>query len=135
LSEPVFDRATSHFVARAGGAAMVVRLVEIITKPNRTEEICTLFEQWALPLAKVQPAFCEGMCLLLSSEPRILVVYTLWESGADAEEYYQLAFPSIVRLLSPLVDRINFRSFDVGARVTSPRAKDSKSHPASPDAS
>jgi hypothetical protein len=101
---------------------MVVRLVEIITKPNRTEEICALFEQWALPMAQMRPTFCEGMCLRLRPEPRILLVFMRWESDADADEYYDQVFPSMTSLLSPLVDKITVRGFDVGVRVTSPRA-------------
>ena len=81
--------------------------------------MCDLFERWMLPLAQMRPRFCEGMCLRLLPEPRILLVLMRWQSDKDADEYYEQVFPTITLVLSPLIDRIAVRGFEVGVRVTS----------------
>jgi hypothetical protein len=97
---------------------MLVRLIELVTKPNQSTEICRLFENWALPIARRYPGYREGMCLTLRPEPRILMVFTSWHSDQDADRYFERVYPVIATMLQPLVDRIGTRQFEIGAVVT-----------------
>ncbi len=91
---------------------MFVHLVELITRPGQAEAISSLCSAWLLPLARLQPGFYEGLCLVLCPEPRMVLVFTRWQSESYADDFFVPALPTVVSMLEPLVDKIAVRVFD-----------------------
>ncbi len=99
---------------------MVVRLVEFITKPGGAEPLCHFFETEILPQLQTSPGFCTAMCLVLRPEPRIVVVWMLWQSRASAEQYFKQVFPTVAPAVWPRIDSVSMREFDVAAAAQLP---------------
>ncbi|MGE5726652.1 MAG: hypothetical protein ACM34G_15835 [Acidobacteriota bacterium] len=96
---------------------MVVRLVELISKPTEVESVCHLFETQILPQAQSYPGFAAALCLALHPEPRIVVLFTLWQSKPDSDRYCERGLPKLLSMLRPRVDGITMREFDVRAPI------------------
>lgn len=88
-----FDMATAH-----------VRAVEFIAKPGKNAELRKVIASSVLPFLAQQPGFKNSFILTPHREPRLVLVFSFWESELDSRETTWESAPEIQRTVLPLLD-------------------------------
>jgi hypothetical protein len=81
-----------------------VRSVGFISKPGQTLELKTRLEGPLIDLLRQVPGFAGAMVLHAQKESRNLWVLTFWEGENQAANNCWEEFPTVRKLLSPLID-------------------------------
>jgi heme-degrading monooxygenase HmoA len=98
---------------------MFARLVEATAKPGKKDDIFTILSNELLPVLKRQPAFVDTIGLSGDTAPQEGATLTLWKTKNDAETFYKTPeFTKLMDRITPLVERMNIRTFNVEVSTT-----------------
>ena len=93
---------------------MFARLIEATAKPGKKDEIVTILTNELLPVLKRQPAFVDVIGLSGDTAHDEGATLTFWKTKNEAETFYKtLEFTKIMDRITPLVERMNIRTFNV----------------------
>jgi heme-degrading monooxygenase HmoA len=97
---------------------MFARVLEVIPKAEKKEEMIKTIRLEVLPLLKKEPGFIELMPLLPEAVKDPMVVVSLWNAKRDAERYVESAFPKVEQVLRPfLAVPLTVKTFAVEATI------------------
>jgi quinol monooxygenase YgiN len=82
---------------------MYARMVSFVTQPSMRTQLCKVIEEEVVPLVKQHSGFVEHITLMAEQEPRLVMVISLWKKKADAEDFRQTIYPTILQHLKPLL--------------------------------
>jgi len=88
-----FDMTTAH-----------ARVVEFIAKPGKNFDLRKCIAASVLPFLGQQPGFKNSFVLTPHREPRLVLVFSFWESELDSRETQWESAAEIQRAVLPLVD-------------------------------
>jgi len=98
---------------------MFARLVEATAKPGKKDEIVTILTNELLPVLKRQPAFVDAIGLSGDTVPEEGATLVFWKTKNEAETFYKAPeFTKIMDRITPLVERMNIRTFNVEISTT-----------------
>ena len=80
------------------------RIVEIIAKPEKTDELRGLLCQAVTPLLQDRTGFIRSVVLSAHEEPRRVAVITIWSTEESTVREPWEESPLVRELLSPLID-------------------------------
>jgi len=93
---------------------MFARLIEATAKPGKKDEIVTILTNELLPVLKKQPAFVDVIGLSGDTAHDEGATLTFWKTKNEAETFYKTPeFTKIMDRITPLVERMNIRTFNV----------------------
>jgi len=93
---------------------MTARIVEVIAKRGRSQEVCRLVEPNVLPLVRRLDGFLGKWTLVAQDEPRRIVFFSFWTTPATVAEYQRSLYPKVLELLAPLIEMVPLaRVFEV----------------------
>jgi Antibiotic biosynthesis monooxygenase len=88
----------------AVAAELNARVVELIAKPEKTDELRGLLCQAVTPLLRDRTGFIRSIVLTKHEEPRRIVVITFWSTeGRTVSDPWEES-PIVREILSPLID-------------------------------
>lgn len=95
---------------------MFARLVEAKDKAGKRNEIIAILENELQPALKKQQGFVDFVGLGSDASPEEGITLSFWATKADAERFYVThEFKSILDRITPLVERMTVRTFNVEA--------------------
>jgi len=83
---------------------MFARLVEILPKYEKKEELIVAARKEILPILKKQHGFLEFLPLIPENKIEKVLVITLWTEKYEAEKYAREVFPRIEAILKPFLE-------------------------------
>jgi len=93
---------------------MIARIVEVVAKRGRSEEVYRIVEQRILPLVRRLDGFLRKWTLVSRDDPRRIVFFSFWTTPAAVAEYDKSVYPRIYDLLKDFIRTAPFAQvFDV----------------------
>ena len=93
---------------------MYTRVVELTTKPGKTQELANTIQEKALPILKKQTGFVDEIVLVSDKESNRVLGLSFWQSKDDAERYHREQYPKIHEMVQHLVETDpKVRTFDL----------------------
>jgi heme-degrading monooxygenase HmoA len=93
---------------------MFSRVVEIATKPGKSQDVANTITEKILPFLRQQPGFPDEMVLTSDTERNCVLGISFWKTKEDAERYDREQFPKVNEILSNLIEtRPLVRTFHV----------------------
>jgi heme-degrading monooxygenase HmoA len=93
---------------------MFARLVDATAKPGKKDEIFTILTSELAPLLKKQQGFVDAVGLIGDTNLQEGATLTFWRAKTDAETFYKTPeFTKIMERITPLVEHMNIRTFNV----------------------
>jgi heme-degrading monooxygenase HmoA len=83
---------------------MFTRVVEIVTKPGKTQDVADTITEKILPFLRQQPGFLDETVLTSDMESNRVLGISFWKTKEDAERYDREQFPKVNEILSNLVE-------------------------------
>jgi len=83
------------------------RVVEFIAKPGKNVELRGCIEDSVLPFLETHHGFKGSFVLTPHREPRLVLVFSLWEKELDSRENQWESATEIERAVLPLVDNFS----------------------------
>jgi heme-degrading monooxygenase HmoA len=80
------------------------RAVEFIAKPGKNSELCKCIGTSVLKFLERQPGFKGSFVLTPHREPRLVLIFSFWETEMDSRENHWECATEVRRAVSPLVD-------------------------------
>lgn len=74
---------------------MVARILEIVPKPDKKEELINALNQQIVPILKEQSGFVETLVFVPESKTDRLMSITFWTEKRFAEKYAKEAYPNV----------------------------------------
>jgi heme-degrading monooxygenase HmoA len=103
---------------KEGDPPMFARVLEVIPKAEKKEEMIKTIRLEVLPLLKKEPGFIELMPLLPEAVKDPMVVVSLWNAKRDVERYVDSVFPKVEQILRPfLAVPVTVKTFAVEATI------------------
>jgi hypothetical protein len=97
---------------------MFARMVEMVYKLDKKDELINTVRQEILPVLKKQPGFLELLPLVPEVASPHMFAITLWADKRDAEKYVIAAFPTVEQILKPfLTIPVTVRTYTVETSV------------------
>lgn len=95
---------------------MFARLVEAKDKTGKRSETVAILENVLQPALKKQQGFVDFVRLASDTSPEEGITLTFWATSQDAERFYATReFKAILDRITPLVERMTVRTFNVEA--------------------
>jgi quinol monooxygenase YgiN len=93
---------------------MFTRLVEMTSKPGKSEELADLIYATAVPILKQQKGFLDEIVLVAHTEPDRVLALSFWNNKEDAETYRRDHYQTIHDALRDLLEtEPDIQTFDV----------------------
>lgn len=82
---------------------MIARIVEVVAKCGRSEEVCRIVEERILPLVRGLHGFLGKWTLVSRDDPRRIVFFSFWTTPAAVSEYEKSVYPQVYEMLKPSI--------------------------------
>ena len=93
---------------------MYTRVVEMTTKPGKSQELSDAINEIAVPILKKQQGFMDEIVLHADAERDRVLALSFWKTKEEAERYQREQFQNIHESLRHLLDgEPKVRTFDV----------------------
>jgi heme-degrading monooxygenase HmoA len=97
---------------------MFARILELIPKAEKKEDLFKLIRNQVLPILKKQPGFLEILPFLPEATTEKTIIVTLWAEKRDAEHYEREVYPKVAEIVKPyLTTAITFKHYVVETSV------------------
>jgi heme-degrading monooxygenase HmoA len=83
---------------------MFTRVVEIATKPGKSQDVANTITEKILPFLRQQPGFLDEVVLTSDMESNRVLAISFWKTKEDAERYDREQFPKVNEILSNLIE-------------------------------
>ena len=83
---------------------MFTRIVEISTKPGKSNEVANAINEKILPFLRQQPGFLDETVLTSETESNRVLGISFWKTKEDAERYSREQFPKVNEILTDLIE-------------------------------
>ena len=83
---------------------MFTRIVEISTKPGKSNEVANAIDEKVLPFLRQQPGFLDETVLTSETESNCVIGISFWKTKEDAERYSREQFPKVNEILADLIE-------------------------------
>ena len=83
---------------------MFTRIVEISTKPGKSNEVANAINEKILPFLRQQPGFLDETVLTSETESNRVIGISFWKTKEDAERYSREQFPKVNEILTDLIE-------------------------------
>lgn len=98
---------------------MFTRVVEITTKPGKTEQLSASINDKVLAILKKQKGFVDELVLVSDKEENRVLALSFWKTREDAEQYHRGEYPKVQEALGPILDAEPvIRTFEVNTSTT-----------------
>ena len=84
---------------------MFARNVSLRLKANQSVQFAQLFETQVITLLREQPGFHDAMVLGYEGEMQVSAI-SLWDTKMQADAYNTSGFPSVLKILEPVLDGV-----------------------------
>jgi heme-degrading monooxygenase HmoA len=106
---------------------MYTRVVEMTSKPGKSQELSDAINEKAVPILKKQQGFIDEIVLDSDAERDRVLALSFWKTKDDAERYHREQYQNIHESLRHLLEKEpNVRTFDVytstGHKIAAGRA-------------
>ena len=82
---------------------MFARNVSLRLKANHSVQFAQLFETEVIALLRQQPGFRDAMVLGYEAEMQVTAI-SLWDTKVQADAHNTSGFPSVLKVLEPVLD-------------------------------
>jgi heme-degrading monooxygenase HmoA len=82
---------------------MIARIVEVVAKRGRSEEVCRIVEQRILPMVRGVNGFLGKWTLVSREDPRKIVFFSFWTTPAAVAGYEKSVYPQVYNILKGLI--------------------------------
>ena len=82
---------------------MVARILEIVPKPDKKEELINALNQQVVPILKQQSGFVETLAFVPESKTDRIMSITFWTEKRFAEKYAKEAYPKVEQIMKPFL--------------------------------
>jgi heme-degrading monooxygenase HmoA len=83
---------------------MFTRIVEVTTKPGKSNEVANAINEKILPFLRLQPGFLDETVLTSETESNRVLGISFWKTKEDAERYSREQFPKVNEILADLIE-------------------------------
>jgi heme-degrading monooxygenase HmoA len=83
---------------------MFTRIVEVTTKPGKSNEVANAINEKILPFLRQQPGFLDETVLTSETESNRVLGISFWKTKEDAERYSREQFPKVNEILDDLIE-------------------------------
>ena len=83
---------------------MFTRIVEVPTKPGKSNEVANAINEKILPFLRQQPGFLDETVLTSETESNHVIGISFWKTKEDAERYSREQFPKVNEILVDLIE-------------------------------
>jgi heme-degrading monooxygenase HmoA len=83
---------------------MFTRIVEVTTKPGKSNEVANAINEKILPFLRQQPGFLDETVLTSETESNGVLGISFWKTKEDAERYSREQFPKVNEILADLIE-------------------------------
>lgn len=83
---------------------MFTRVVEISTKPRKSQEVANTINEKVLPILRQQVGFLDETVLTSDMEPNRIMALSFWKAKEDAERYHRDNYARVTEILSNLIE-------------------------------
>ena len=98
---------------------MFTRVVEITTKPGKTEQLSASINDKVLAILKKQKGFVDELVLVSDKEENRVLALSFWKTREDAEQYHRAEYPKVQEALRPILGAEPvIRTFEVNTSTT-----------------
>jgi len=80
---------------------MYARIVELLPKQDKKEEIVNIVRREILPLLKRQQGFLEFLPFVPETKTDNVIAVTLWAEKHEADRYHSEVYPKVEAILKP----------------------------------
>jgi quinol monooxygenase YgiN len=106
---------------------MFTRVVEMTSRPGKSQELTKLINEKAVSILKQQRGFVDAIVLVAHAEPDRVLALSFWNNKEDAEKYQRDHYQTIHDALRHLLEtEPEIQTFDVhtsiGHKIASERA-------------
>jgi heme-degrading monooxygenase HmoA len=84
---------------------MFARNVSLRLKANQSIQFANLFETEVIALLRLQPGFRDAMVLGYEGDMQVTAI-SLWDTKIQADAYNASGFPSVLRILEPVLNGV-----------------------------
>jgi len=82
---------------------MFTRVVELTSKPGKSEELSSVINEKALPILEKQAGFMDEILLVSDAEPDHVLELGFWKTREDAERYHREQYKNVAETIRHLV--------------------------------
>lgn len=82
---------------------MFARILEIVPKSDKKEELINALNQEVVPILKQQSGFVETLAFVPESKTDRMVSITFWTEKRFAEKYAKEAYPKVEEIMKPFL--------------------------------
>jgi quinol monooxygenase YgiN len=98
---------------------MFTRIVEMTSKPGKSQELADTINDKAVPILKKQRGFVDEIVLVSSGKPDQVLALSFWNKQEDAEEYQREQYQRIHDTVRNLLEtEPEIQTFDVHTSIT-----------------
>ena len=98
---------------------MFARVLEVMPKMEKKDELIRTVRQEILPMLKKQPGFLEIVPLVPEIAGERWIAVTLWSDKHQAERYVSEVYPKVEKIVKPfLAAPVVFRTFTVETSIS-----------------
>jgi heme-degrading monooxygenase HmoA len=98
---------------------MFTRVVEMTSKPGKSQELANTINDKAVPILKKQRGFVDEIVLVSSGKPDQVWALSFWNKREDAEEYQREQYQRIHDTVRDLLEtEPEIQTFDVYTSIT-----------------
>src|ERR1700745_2776942 len=98
---------------------MFTRVVEMTSKPGKSQELANTINDKAVPILKKQRGFVDEIVLVSSGKPDQVLALSFWNKREDAEEYQREQYQRIHDTVRDLLEtEPEIQTFDVYTSIT-----------------
>ena len=93
---------------------MFTRVVEMTSKPGKSQELANTINDKAVPILKKQRGFVDEIVLVSSGKPDQVLALSFWNEREDAEQYQREQYQRIHDTVRDLLEtEPEIRTYDV----------------------
>jgi quinol monooxygenase YgiN len=98
---------------------MFTRIVEMTSKPGKSQELADTINDKAVPILKKQRGFVDEIVLVSSGKPDQVLALSFWNKQEDAEEYQREQYQRIHDTVRHLLEtEPEIQTFNVHTSIT-----------------
>jgi len=98
---------------------MFTRVVEMTSKPGKSQELANTINNKAMPILKKQRGFVDEIVLVEYGKADQVLALSFWNTPDDAEDYRKEQYEKIHDTVRPLLEtEPEIRTFDVHTSTT-----------------
>jgi quinol monooxygenase YgiN len=83
---------------------MFTRLVEVSTKPGKSQQVANTINDKVLPILRQQAGFLDITVLASEMESNRVLALSFWKTKEDAEHYQREHYAKVIEILSNLLE-------------------------------